>query len=311
MRVGLLYSEAGPQGDLTPVVEQILAAEQLGYDSVWIADAPFCEAGLGSAPIVLAALARRTRVVRLGTFRILPLDHPVRTAEDFAMIDLFSGGRLNFGVSAGSSAAPFAAAGIPFAERGDRMREALDIILAAWAFDEFAYGGTFYRFPSHTPAGTGLARRRQHDRPYRPQWQRGPEVPDFLTVTPKPLQHPRPPVWVLGDSREWITFAAERGHSLVFPPAPLPQLAAAAEQYDSAVAAARRDRSAVDLGVIVDLEIDGARTAPGTIERLHEVQDATGATQIIWHVPFPRLASPDLLAALAHFASAVQPLLQA
>lgn len=310
MRIGLLYSHAAADGSIQPMLEQIIAAEGLGYDAVWITDDHFSDTGVGSAPIVLAAIAHATRMMRIGTFRTLALDYPVRTAEDFALLDLLSGGRLNFGASVGASAAPFEAYGIPFTERAARFREALDIILAGWAFDEFSYGGEFYRFPSHTAAGTGLKRRRQRSEAYAPQWERGPEQPDFLTITPKPLQQPRPPVWILGDSPEGITFAAGRGHSVVLPAAPPNELAAAAERYDQALAAAHRDRSEVELALMVDVRLDGMRTAADTLERLITLQGATGANEFIWRVPFPEVPAGNLLGALSQFASEVQPMLQ-
>src|SRR5574337_298632 len=136
MRVGLLYQRTGADGDPAPIVEQIVEADRLGFDSLWIDDRHDEERGLGSAPIVLAALAKRTRAIRLGTFKILALDHPARVAEDFAMIDLLSGGRLSFGAALGDREQEFRRHHVPFGERAARFREALDLILAAWSFDE-------------------------------------------------------------------------------------------------------------------------------------------------------------------------------
>jgi alkanesulfonate monooxygenase SsuD/methylene tetrahydromethanopterin reductase-like flavin-dependent oxidoreductase (luciferase family) len=311
MRVGLLYQRAGTGVEVTAAVEQIVAADRLGFDSVWLEDRRGEEGAFGSLPVALAALARRTRAIRLGGFTVAALDHPAATAEDFAVADLVSGGRLNFGVSVGSRPEDFRAHGVPFEERGARLREALEIVLAAWAFDEFSYGGRYYRFPAHVAPGSGLARRRLGREPRAPQWERGPETPDFLTVTPKPLQEPRPPVWVLAEDEDWVVFAAERGHSVVLPPADPERLAAAAEIYDDALARAGRARSEVELAVIVELPLAGGRVAPDTVERLHRIHGATGANHVLWRVPHPGTDPVALEAALRQFAAEVQPLLQA
>lgn len=310
MRVGLLYQRIGSSDDLAPMIEQIMQADRLGFDSVWIEDRHFDDHTIGSAVIVLAALAKRTRAIHLGTFRILALEHPVRTAEDFAMIDLLSNGRLNFGAAVGSEPEPFRTFRVPFAERAGRFSEALDIVLAAWTFDEFAYGGQHYQFPSHAAPGTGLRRHIRGHSPYVPQWERGPEQPDFLTITPKPLQQPRPSVWILADQAESVNAAAEQGHSLILPHVELAELEATAAAYEMALRRARRGRSEVELAIITDVPLDGRRVAAGTLEQLHRLQDATGANQIIWRID-PQTDHQSLLGALKHFASEVQPLLQA
>jgi alkanesulfonate monooxygenase SsuD/methylene tetrahydromethanopterin reductase-like flavin-dependent oxidoreductase (luciferase family) len=311
MRAGLLYSQVGTNGDFAPVIDQIVAADNLGFDTVWVEDRPFEAQGLGAVAITLAALAKRTRAIRLGTFRNLVFDHPARTAEDFAMVDLISGGRLNFGVTTGSSREAFRTYKVPFAERQERFREALEFIVTAWNADEFSYGGHHYQFPSHTAAGTGVRRKRLGREPYLPQWERGPELPDYLTVTPKPLQQPRPPVWILADAPELVTFAAERGHSVVLPEGNLGRLGAAADAYESTLTRAGRERNEVELAVIVNVPVQDNRTPADTIERLHKVHDATGLNQVIWRAPYPAVPHEAMMAALSQFAGEVQPMLQA
>ncbi len=310
MRVGVLYQQTGPDGDPAPIFEQIVHADRLGFDSVWIEDRHFEGRAIGSVAIVLAALATRTRAIHLGAFKVLPLDQPARIAEDFAMIDLLAGGRLSFGAAAGNCAEHFRCYGVPFAERAARFREALDIVLAAWTFDEFAYGGQYYQFPSLTPPGSGLTRQRRGTTPYVPQWERGPELPAFLTVTPKPFQRPRPRIWILADEPDLVSFAAERGHSLVLPPGDLQQLETAATAYDAALSRAHRSRSEVELAVVIDVPVDGHGVAARLLEELHRLQDATRLNHIIWRVD-PLVPHQELLGAFRHFAAEVQPLLQA
>ncbi len=303
MRVGIFYGSGGTPEQLSQLVEQIGLADRLGIDSVWIADRRGQPDTLGSPAIVLAALAKRTAAIRLGTFKQLGAEHPVRTAEDFALVDLLSGGRLNFGAALEADGAE--------ADVREHLQEALDLIAAAWAFDEFSYGGTHYRFPAHTAPGTGLRRKRFGAEPYRPQWERGPELPDFLTVTPKPLQQPRPPIWILASARWLVPLAAERGYSLVLPPAPLPSLQAAADAYEEGLRRAGRARSEVELAVIADLPLGPEGLAPDALERAHGLHGATGANHIVWRIPFPGAPHAAIAASLRRLASEVQPHLQA
>lgn len=312
MRVGLLYEKTGEGGDFAAIVEQVVAADTLGMDALWLEERHGDEHSLGSIPIVLSALAKRTRSIRLGAFKIMALGHPAGIAEDFAMIDLTSGGRLNFGAAVGKRAEDFRMFRVPFAERAERFAEALDIVLTAWSADEFSYAGRYYQFPSHHAPGDRLiTRRRGRTEPYRPQWERGPETPDLLTVTPKPIQQPRPHVWVLADDASLITFAAEHGHSIVLPPADLKMLETAARTYESTLDRVRRARHEVEVAIIVDIALDGERVAAGTLEHLHRLQAATGMNQVIWRVPYPDRAHGQIVSAFQHFAGEVQPMLQA
>ncbi len=312
MRVGLLYEKTGAGGDFGPIVEQVATADSLGMDALWLEERHGDDHSFGSVPIVLAALAKRTRSIRLGAFKIMALGHPAGIAEDFAMIDLMSGGRLNFGAAVGKQAEDFRMFRVPFAERAERFAEALDVVLTAWSADEFSYAGRYYQFPSHHAPGDRLiTRRRGRTAPYLPQWERGPETPDLLTVTPKPLQQPRPHVWVLADDASLITFAAEHGHSIVLPAADPKMLETAAKTYDATLDRVRRARHEVEVAVIVDVALAGERVAPGTLDHLHRLQAATGMNQVIWRVPYPDCAHGQILEAFRHFAGEVQPMLQA
>jgi alkanesulfonate monooxygenase SsuD/methylene tetrahydromethanopterin reductase-like flavin-dependent oxidoreductase (luciferase family) len=94
---------------------QATYAEELGFDAVWLAEHHFSEYGICPSMAVLAgAIAQRTRRVALGTaVCILPFNHPLRIAEEWAMVDLLSHGRLDFGVGRGYQPAEYAGFGIP------------------------------------------------------------------------------------------------------------------------------------------------------------------------------------------------------
>lgn len=136
--------------------EQIAHAEAFGFDSAWVAQHHFHEheGGLPSPFVFLAYVASRTRRIRLGTGIVtLPLENAVRVAEDAAVLDLLSNGRLEVGVGTGGTPESFAAFGLDGAERSAIFARQLAAVRAAWAGRPLAGGDTLY------PAGTQLAGR--------------------------------------------------------------------------------------------------------------------------------------------------------
>jgi putative FMN-dependent luciferase-like monooxygenase len=116
-------------------IEQIVWAEKFGFDSAWVAQHHFdeSEGGLPSPLVFLAQVAARTSRIRLGTGIItLPLENPVRVAEDTAVLDLLSGGRLEVGMGTGGTASSFAAFGLDSAQRSEIFGRYLAIVLDAW-----------------------------------------------------------------------------------------------------------------------------------------------------------------------------------
>ena len=116
-------------------LEQISHAEQLGYDTAWIAQHHFHEAegGLPAPTVFLSHAASRTSRIRLGTGIItLPLELPVRVAEDTAVLDMLAGGRLEVGVGPGGNHSAFTAFGLDAADRIKLMTGHLALIKRAW-----------------------------------------------------------------------------------------------------------------------------------------------------------------------------------
>lgn len=192
MRFGLWYHFRNPARWAVPseslyaeTLEQIAWAEELGYDSVWTSEHHFTADGyLPSSLLVLAAAAARTRRLRLGTLvLLLPLHHPLRVAEDAAVLDLLSGGRLDLGVAAGYRVEEFRAFQIPHRQRGQRLDEAIEILQRSWADGAFSFQGKYYQF-------------------------------EDLDVTPKPLQRPLP-LYMGGQSRAAVLRAARFGCHLL------------------------------------------------------------------------------------------------
>jgi probable F420-dependent oxidoreductase len=159
MDIGVFGMNSGGCADPTLAVEIAQAAEELGYESLWVGEhvvlpdprvppSPLAPDATILDPIVtLSHLAAATRRVRLGTgIVILPQRNPVVLAKELASLDVVSGGRLLFGVGVGYLQPEFAAVGVPFADRGPRTIEYLEAMQALWSMAKPAYHGRFVDF---------------------------------------------------------------------------------------------------------------------------------------------------------------------
>ena len=127
--------------------EQIAHAERCGYDSAWIAQHHFHEAegGLPAPLVFLAHVAGRTSTIRLGTGIVtLPLEEPIRVAEDAAVLDLLIEGRLELGVGTGGNPTAFAAFGLDAAKRREIFTTNLAVLRDALAGRALQGGDTLY-----------------------------------------------------------------------------------------------------------------------------------------------------------------------
>jgi alkanesulfonate monooxygenase len=151
-------------------------AEDLGFDSAVSIDhllqTPPAYSCTWLEPMaLLSALAGVTRTIKLGTMvLVLPLRNPAYFAKEWATLDLLSGGRTILGVGVGWHEEEFHLMGVPHKERGRRMDEMLEAVTALWAGDDVTYRGKYYRF-------------------------------EHLTIDPKPVQKPHPPIWIGGGSQ--------------------------------------------------------------------------------------------------------------
>ena len=125
------------------------AAEAWGLDIAWLGEMHFTPArSVLSAPIAVAcAIATRTKRLRVGTaVQVLPLNNPLRIAEEAATVDQISGGRFDFGIGRSGFPRVYDIYGVNYAESQGRFDEALEVILEAWKGEAFSYEGEFYRF---------------------------------------------------------------------------------------------------------------------------------------------------------------------
>lgn len=135
-----LLDDAPPAERYANALEQVRHAEALGFATAWVAQHHFHadEGGLPAPLVFLSHAAAQTSTIRLGTGVIcLPMEEPVRTAEDAAVLDLLSRGRLEVGIATGGNPASFPAFGVDFAERYALTSRNLAVLRAAWRGERF------------------------------------------------------------------------------------------------------------------------------------------------------------------------------
>jgi alkanesulfonate monooxygenase SsuD/methylene tetrahydromethanopterin reductase-like flavin-dependent oxidoreductase (luciferase family) len=224
--------------------EFAVAAEQAGFWSVWYTEHHFGHEGqeLTPNPVLMGVdIAARTSRIRIGqAAAIATFWHPLRLAEDLAMLDQLSGGRVEVGLGRGlygREALNLNRLADPRDQEQNRglFDETVEILLNAWGDDFFDHHGRFYEFPA-----AGVA----WDHPLSPA------TPDFtadgkitkMSVIPKPVQRPHPPLWQVIDSPRSIQTAAQQGIQGIFWLPPVSALKSRFELYrDTASEASGRE----------------------------------------------------------------------
>lgn len=169
------------------MLDEISMAEEMGFDSAWLTEHHFLKDGYCPSLMVAgAAIAARTKKIRIGTgVLLMPLHDPVRVAEDAAVVDLISGGRLILGIGLGYRPEEFAGFGRSLRERRGRMEESLEILNGSWRDEPFTFDGKYYKLEN-------------------------------VNVTPKPVQRPIP-IWIGAFTEPAIRRAARIGAPLYVP----------------------------------------------------------------------------------------------
>ena len=182
------------------LLDLCVLAEELGIDHLWTSEHHFLDDGWSPSQLpILAAIAARTKRIRIGTFvLLLPFHNPIRVAEDAATVDIISNGRFDLAVGPGSDPGDYATFGVPMKQRRPRMHEGLQIIRRCLNEEEFSFRGKYWEF-------------------------------DHVRMTPKPVQKPLP-LWVAALGPQALAEAGANGYHLAAaPPAPLQKI------YDDAL----------------------------------------------------------------------------
>jgi alkanesulfonate monooxygenase SsuD/methylene tetrahydromethanopterin reductase-like flavin-dependent oxidoreductase (luciferase family) len=193
MKFGLLYNtDYYPEAHDSPsryygeILEQTQLAEELGYHAVWFGEHHYSGYSFGSPPVIAMAAAARTKRIKVGTgVSLIPLNHPLRLAEEYAMLDVLSEGRLEYGIGRGFLNYSYQIFGVDPEESHERYREGTKLILKAWTSEgPFSFDGRFWKLQDYT-------------------------------FFPKPLQKPHPPIYASGAiTPESFVWAGQNGFHL-------------------------------------------------------------------------------------------------
>jgi alkanesulfonate monooxygenase SsuD/methylene tetrahydromethanopterin reductase-like flavin-dependent oxidoreductase (luciferase family) len=224
LRLGVALDFRNPAGSGIPnaelyarVLAQAELVDALGYDLIWLTEHHFVEDGyLPSFAAAAGAIAARTRRVRISSdIVLLPFQHPLRLAEDLAVLDNLSGGRMELGVGMGYAPHEFRAFGIPRAQRVSRTEEAIEVLRLAWRGDPFDFEGKRFRFHG-------------------------------ACVRPRPVQPGGPPLWVAAMSEAGALRAARFDAHLL----PQGDARLVLEPWRAALRASGRDPALRRVGII-------------------------------------------------------------
>jgi alkanesulfonate monooxygenase SsuD/methylene tetrahydromethanopterin reductase-like flavin-dependent oxidoreductase (luciferase family) len=197
MRFGTFHLIGAPEmqpGEqrIDETVDQLVLADQLGLHTAWVAEHHFSNYGYATNPLlIIAKAAGLTRQLRFGQAIIVtPFWHPLRLAEDIALTDVLTGGRLEIGVGRGYQKMEFDGLDLRIEDSRATFLEQMAIMKKAWTEDDFTYQGQFFTVP-------------------RP-----------ITVFPRPVQKPHPQVWVACQSDQTVDWTAEHGYLPLFSGSP-------------------------------------------------------------------------------------------
>jgi alkanesulfonate monooxygenase SsuD/methylene tetrahydromethanopterin reductase-like flavin-dependent oxidoreductase (luciferase family) len=171
------------------IATEALYADELGMHSAWIGEHHFSSLGVLSCPdLVLSYIAARTRRIRLApAVTVLPLHHPIRVAEQWATLDLLSGGRVEFAAGRGYDRREYLPFTVSFEDNQGLFEEGMEVVRRLWAADgPISHRGQHYSFEN-------------------------------VAITPKPVQRPLP-AYVASFSKPSIELAARLGCGLIVAP---------------------------------------------------------------------------------------------
>jgi alkanesulfonate monooxygenase SsuD/methylene tetrahydromethanopterin reductase-like flavin-dependent oxidoreductase (luciferase family) len=224
---------SSPAARLEEFMAQAELADRLGFYTYWVAEI-HCQPkfSLLSAPyVVLGAAAQRTRRLRLGVaVNTLPVHHPVELAEQAAMLDLVSNGRMDFAAGGGHPhSRAYECFGADHKSTHEIMAEGLTVIRKSWSEEKLVHDGKFFHIPE-------------------------------VIVNPKPVQDPLPPFWMATSSLDGVEVGARLGVNLFLPihTRTPDQVFEFADAYWEGLTNHGHDRKNRELGLLVPMHV--ART---------------------------------------------------
>lgn len=235
MKVSLFTEIQCPQGAslrvrLEEFLEQAVLADRLGYRGFWVAEVHFQPrfSILSSPYTVLGAVSQKTERLRLGVaVNLVTVHHPVQIAEQAAMLDQLSHGRMDFAAGGGHPhTRVYECFGVEHEKTREIMEESLKIIQTAWKEDLLKFDGEFFRIPE-------------------------------VAVNPKPLQKPHPPIYIAASSPDGVEFAARLGFNLFLPlhTRTRKQVLDLSNSYWDLLEKNRHDPSKHELGLLIPMHL--------------------------------------------------------
>ncbi|MCF8565087.1 LLM class flavin-dependent oxidoreductase [Alicyclobacillus tolerans] len=166
-------------------LDEWVLAEELGFDEVWLSEHHFTDYNLMPSPnLMIASLAQRTKAIRLGIMiNAVPFHDPVRLAEECAMLDILSNGRLDCGFGRSADFKEYDRFVMPPGEGRPRFQEGLELIKKLWTEDDVTFQGKFFRVEN-------------------------------ANLHPRPIQQPHPPIYTPVRSPETHAWAAQEGYPI-------------------------------------------------------------------------------------------------
>lgn len=193
----LLTSHPDPKSEPYPhhaiharVTQEVIEAEELGFDSIWIAEHHFSNKyGILPDPFsYLSYLAAKTTKIKLGAaVMVVPLHHPMRIVENAAFVDILSNGRFQLGLGSGYRPYEYEGLGVDFESRRERQAEAIPLILNGFHNKRVSADGKYYKF----------------------------SIGDEFEILPQPVQRPHPPFYMGAGTEGSMKVAAENGFGLM------------------------------------------------------------------------------------------------
>ena len=239
MKFGVFYqmpcaADQSPAQRYQDTIAQVQLADELGFDAAWLAELHFnSRFSIMPSPLMVgSAIAQTTSRIRIGTaVHLVPLHQPIRLAEEAAALDVLSNGRSIFGIGRGAIPTHFEGYGVDQEEARERFLEGLEMVLGMWTQDDYSYGGKYHQI-------------------------------EGITLSPKPVQQPHPPVYIASNSADTFNLVGQLGHNILVAPTIVSVQGALAglETYRAELENNGHDPAERDVNVTVHVNVDEDET---------------------------------------------------